>query len=99
MGTHKRWALLFIRLKTTFNFSSYVVRVKEGVYNIVFNKDLARMYAYLPIKLSQLSKINPNAALKILQDWGDGRKDIRKLWETTVNALDEADTESEGEND
>lgn len=56
----------------------------------MFNKDLARMYAYLPIKLSQLSKVNPNAALGIIQDWGDGRKDIRKLWKETTDLIDAA---------
>ncbi|MEY9976532.1 hypothetical protein [Lysinibacillus sp. RC79] len=56
----------------------------------MFNKDLAKMYAYLPIKLSQLSKVDPNAALSIIQDWGDGRKDIRKLWKETIDSLDAA---------
>ncbi|MGE7129201.1 hypothetical protein [Lysinibacillus xylanilyticus] len=56
----------------------------------MFNKDLARMYAYLPIKLSQLSKVDPNAALGIIQDWGDGKKDIRKLWKETTDSLDAA---------
>ncbi|MED4553902.1 hypothetical protein P9305_14315 [Lysinibacillus capsici] len=61
----------------------------------MFSKDLARMYAYLPIKLSQLAKVNPEATLEIIQDWGDGRKDIRKLWETTINALEDAGTASD----
>ncbi|MEQ6050010.1 hypothetical protein U2I53_13260 [Lysinibacillus capsici] len=61
----------------------------------MFKKDLARMYAYLPIKLSQLAKVNPEATLEIIQDWGDGRKDIRKLWETTINALEDAANDSD----
>jgi len=60
----------------------------------MFKKDLARMYAYLPIKLSQLAKVNPKATLEIIQDWGDGRKDNRKLWDTTINALRDAGTYS-----
>lgn len=27
----------------------------------MFEKDLARMYAYLPVVLSQLAKVNPDA--------------------------------------
>lgn len=63
------------------------------------NEELVRMYAYLPVKLSELSKVDPEAAIKILQDWGSGAKSIRKLWETTINALDEADIEPESVND
>jgi DNA polymerase/3'-5' exonuclease PolX len=44
--------------------------------------------AYLPVKLSELSKENPEAALKLLQDWGDGKKTIKKLWEETLNLLE-----------
>ncbi|MFE3573903.1 hypothetical protein [Lysinibacillus sp. NPDC059133] len=58
------------------------------------NKDLIRMYAYLPVKLSQLSKENPNAAINLLQDWGEGRKTIRKLWKE-INDLLDAPTSSE----
>lgn len=61
----------------------------------MFEKDLARMYAYLPVVLSQLAKVNPDAALEIIQDWGDGRKDIRKLWDTAINALVDAGTDSD----
>ena len=61
----------------------------------MFSKDLARMYAYLPIKLSQLAKVNPEATLEIIQDWRDGRNDIRKLWDATINALDEGGTDSD----
>lgn len=61
----------------------------------MFEKDLARMYAYLPVVLSQLAKVNPDAALEIIQDWGDGRKDIRKLWDTAINALVDAGIDSD----
>lgn len=56
----------------------------------MFSKDLARMYAYLPIKLSELSKVNPKAAVGLIQDWGDGKKDIRKLWKETTDLIDAA---------
>lgn len=58
------------------------------------NKELVRMYAFLPVKLSELSKVNPEATIEILQDWGAGRKSIRKLWSATIDALDESDTKS-----
>lgn len=56
----------------------------------MFSKDLSRMYAYLPIKLSELSKVNPKAAVELIQDWGDGKKDIRKLWKETTDLIDAA---------
>ncbi|WP_312506894.1 hypothetical protein [Lysinibacillus sp.] len=54
------------------------------------NKELIKMYAYLPVKLSELSKVDPNAAIGILQDWGNGRKSIRKLWKETTDLIDAA---------
>ncbi len=53
-------------------------------------KELVRIYAYLPVKLSELSKVNPNAAIKILQEWGEGKKTIRKLWKETTDLIDAA---------
>lgn len=57
-------------------------------------KDLIQMYAFLPVKLSELSKVNPEAAIDILQDWGAGRKSIRNLWGATIDALVESDKKS-----
>lgn len=31
-------------------------------------KELIQMYAFLPVKLSELSKVNPEAVIEILQD-------------------------------
>lgn len=42
---------------------------------------------YLPVKLSELSKENPEAALQLLQDWGEGRKPVKQLWEEVTNLL------------
>lgn len=50
-------------------------------------KELVRIYAYLPVKLSDLSKVDPEAAIKLLQDWGEGKKTIRKLWDEIHKAL------------
>lgn len=57
-------------------------------------KELIQMYAFLPVKLSELSKVNPEAAIEILQDWGAGRKSIRNLWGATIDALVESDKKS-----
>ncbi|MED4553900.1 hypothetical protein P9305_14305 [Lysinibacillus capsici] len=51
-------------------------------------KELVRIYAYLPVKLSELSKVDPEAAIKLLQDWGVGKKTIRKLWKETNKAIE-----------
>lgn len=48
--------------------------------------------AYLPVKLSELSKKNPEAALQLLQDWGDGKKTIKKLWDEINLQLEIAPT-------
>ena len=44
--------------------------------------------AYLPVKLSELSKANPEAALQLLQDWGEGKKPIKQLWDETISKLE-----------
>lgn len=56
-------------------------------------KELVRIYAYLPVKLSELSKVDPEAAIKLLQDWGEGKKTIRKLWKETNEALEQTNNE------
>lgn len=56
-------------------------------------KELVRIYAYLPVKLSELSKVDPDAAIKLLQDWGEGKKTIRKLWKETNKALEQTTNE------
>lgn len=57
--------------------------------NPLIDRELIEMYANLPSKLSVLSKFNPEKAVKILQDWGDGKKTLRKLWKETESALKE----------
>lgn len=51
------------------------------------SKELVKMNAYLPVKLSYLSKFNPDAALEILQAWGDGSKPLKDLWKETEDLL------------
>lgn len=45
----------------------------------LIDPETVKKRAYLPVKLSELSKVNPEVALKLLQDWGDGKKPINRL--------------------
>ncbi|MCY9198066.1 hypothetical protein MOE86_15415 [Bacillus atrophaeus] len=53
----------------------------------LINPDTIHKSAYLPDKLSQLSKKDPQAALKLLQYWGDGDKPIVELWDLVCDKL------------
>jgi hypothetical protein len=55
---------------------------------MLIDPETIKKNAYLPVKLSQLSKVNPEAALKILQAWGDGKKPVKELWEEVINQLE-----------
>lgn len=45
------------------------------------------MLAQLPTKIADLSYKDDEKALKILFDWGNGKKTIRKLWSEVEDAL------------
>lgn len=49
-----------------------------------------RQHAYLPAKLAELSHINPEKAVLLLQDWGEGKKTIKKLWEEITAHVDDS---------
>ncbi|KEP27249.1 hypothetical protein MH122_17645 [Bacillus pumilus] len=49
--------------------------------------DVVNKNAYLPVKLSELSKVDPSSALEILNQWGEGTKPITVLWETTIEKI------------
>lgn len=55
---------------------------------MLIDPETIKKNAYLPVKLSQLSKVNPEAALNILQAWGDGKKPVKELWEDVVSQLE-----------
>lgn len=56
-----------------------------------------RQNAYLPVKLAELSKSNPEKALELLQAWGEGTKTIKKLWEDVIQYVgDTIQTTQEG---
>jgi hypothetical protein len=54
---------------------------------MLIDPETVKKNAYLPVKLSQLSKTNPTAALALLQDWGDGKKPIKQLWDEALQLL------------
>ncbi|MGQ8949828.1 hypothetical protein [Bacillus altitudinis] len=49
--------------------------------------DVVNKNAYLPVKLSELSKVDPSSALEILNHWGEGTKPITVLWEITIEKI------------
>lgn len=53
----------------------------------MFNAELVKMNAYLPVKLGELSKLNEKAAVQLLQEWGEGTKPIKILWKEACEAL------------
>lgn len=44
--------------------------------------------AYLPVKLATLSKVDPEEAVLLLQDWAYGNKTLRVLWSEVNEKLD-----------
>lgn len=54
---------------------------------MLINPETIKKNAYLPTKLSELSRVEPEAAIKLLQDWGDGKKPVIQLWDEVVEKL------------
>lgn len=54
----------------------------------MFNSELVKMNAYLPVRLAELAKIDKEKALEILNAWGEGTKPIKVLWKETVDACE-----------
>lgn len=52
------------------------------------NMELVRIKAALPVKLAELSRINKDAAITILQDWGEGVKPLKVLYKEVIAELD-----------
>ncbi len=42
--------------------------------------EIVMIIANLPEKLSELSKVDPDKAIELIQAWGDGKKDVEKKW-------------------
>lgn len=56
------------------------------VYNLI-DRRLVHMYAYLPVKLAELSYLNENDALRILRSWEGNTKKLKQLWKETAELL------------
>jgi hypothetical protein len=56
--------------------------------------DLIRKNAYLPVKLAELSHINPTLTLELLRHWGACTKKIDVLWDEAVQALNEGNVKT-----
>lgn len=56
----------------------------------LIDPETVKKHAYLPVKLSELSKVNPDFALRILRDWGEGRKPVLQLWDEVIKELGQA---------
>ncbi|NIK67896.1 hypothetical protein [Paenibacillus sp. BK720] len=52
------------------------------------DRELVRKRAYLPVKLAELSKEEPDEALDLLRAWGEGTKPITQLWDEASRALE-----------
>ena len=55
----------------------------------IIDPEIVRKNAYLPVKLAELSKKDPVKALQLLQEWGEGKKTIKKLWEEISEQLED----------
>ncbi|MDW0112242.1 hypothetical protein QT711_03530 [Sporosarcina saromensis] len=53
----------------------------------MIKRELLEMNAYLPVKLAELAKSEPDTALDLLQAWGEGTKTLRVLWAEVTDAL------------
>jgi len=51
--------------------------------------EIVMIISNLPSKLSELSKVDPDKAIELMQAWGDGKKDVEKIWNEIHEALDE----------
>lgn len=54
----------------------------------MIKKELIHMNAYLPEKLADLSKYDEVATIRILKDWGYGKKPLRALWKEVNEELE-----------
>lgn len=54
----------------------------------LIDRETVRKNAYLPVKIAELSHKDPEAALQLLRDWGEGRKPVLHLWDEVVEKLE-----------
>jgi hypothetical protein len=56
-----------------------------GAFDIL--KKAALKQTYLPSKLSELSYEQPEESLRLLREWGEGRKPVNILFEEVIDLL------------
>ena len=49
--------------------------------------EILMIVSNLPRKLSELSKVEPDKAIELMQAWGDGKKDVETIWEEINDVL------------
>ena len=57
--------------------------------------EIVMMVSNLPRKLSELSKVDPDKAIELMQAWGDGKKDVEKIWEELSDQLSKFESNKE----
>jgi|GEM_PF-2864712 len=62
------------------------------------NMELVKIRAFLPEKLTELSKKNEALALEILRMWGNGDKPLRDLWTLVHQGLERGEHNGEHSN-
>ncbi|MGR6906823.1 hypothetical protein [Lysinibacillus sp. BSL11] len=60
--------------------------------------EIVMIVSNLPSKLSELSKVDPDKAIELMQAWGDGKKGVKTIWNDANNHLNISNNNSKGEN-
>jgi len=47
---------------------------------LLIDREIIHMNAYLPVELAKLSRVDEEAAIKILRAWGEGTAPLKTLW-------------------
>lgn len=53
----------------------------------LIDPETVKKNAYLPVKLAELSYQQPEAALRLLREWGEGKKPVKFLFEEVTDLL------------
>ncbi|MEI2357438.1 hypothetical protein [Mesobacillus zeae] len=53
----------------------------------MISPEIIKMNAYLPVKLAELSYQQPEEALRLLRNWGEGKQPIKILFEEVTDLL------------
>jgi hypothetical protein len=53
----------------------------------LIDPETVNKHAYLPVKLAELSYQQPEDTLRLLQEWGEGKKSVKNLFEEVTDLL------------